>query len=221
MSVLRSGPQLTSAFEAAYGAPGRIVRKGIDTERPDDFFAVIPSGLVITPTHFLLISQVRSYSDPLAALTESEDAGDVHAASGGLALHVFRNAGGTRGEITASAPFIGGGVGFGTPAPWEVRTDLLAGPVLLVRSGFGQQGCVVAYDVLYEPLLDVSTPRTEPILMRYQDPTADLTEARIDPVPQHDGFVVRYTGGITRVVRYMRMGDRYVPDTPQDELPAC
>jgi hypothetical protein len=213
---------LSTAFAAVYGSAERYVANGVDPRRPDDRFRVRPSALVIADTNEILISSVTSHGlSPESADGDDDGLHDAHSQFGGLAVHVFGRRDGRRGELVATAPYLEGGLGFGSAAEWTIRTDLLSTPALLVQVGFQQMGCLLDHRVLYAPLQNVGQALTTPMLVLHESPLQDLTEGKIEAVERDRSFLIRYSGGLSRAVTYKRSPSGFVADTPRDQLLSC
>jgi hypothetical protein len=206
-NILRSGPQLTEAFNAAFGQSPPATA-ALNPEKPDKTYEFLPSALISTRNNFFLLSSARNLED-------------CHACSGGLIVHLFNKSGESRGSVVHMLRFVEGGSGFGNAAEWTLRTDLFNSPALLVQYGFMAQGCIVGGVDIYE-MTESKLAKRAQVLTEQGSPSQDATEGQIQAGTRGESFTVHYTGAFQKTVTFTRAGEEeYSSDTPASALPAC
>jgi hypothetical protein len=209
VKVLRSGPLLDAAFVSAYGSPAPV-EKSPDSSSPDLIFVYSPGGLIETADRFFLVTEAEG----------KKDVADFHAASGGLAFHIFQKSGDNLGNLVKAVPFQQSGYGFGRAPEWKLRTDLFSSPALVVESGFAQMGCVISRVGLLELTGSDVVPRAD-VLIHHEYPTQGKSDGVIEDVVRDRSFSVRYTGTFDATAHYTRQGNEYKSDIPDSSLPSC
>ena len=195
--------RMPDAFAAAFGASTeRSVGKGGEARK----LAFEPFKLLKTATGYALLANGK--------MSEGS-----HAETGALSVSYLRW--GPKGfELTGQWLEAAGGETFGAPPETTVRTDLLAGPVILAKAGGMWGGCAMSWtDVL---TLGANGPtKLASVQTGYETEEAGITGV-ITPTDGRSGFAASYKGDDVKVPRvvYTVRGDKAVPDL-EPGLPSC
>ncbi len=195
--------RMPDAFAAAFGASTeRSVGKGDEARK----LTFAPLKLIRTASGYALLASGKMKDGS-------------HAETGALSVSYLRwGAKGFEpaGQWLEAAP----GEGFGAPPETTVRTDLLAGPVILAKAGGMWGGCAMSWtDVL---TLGPNGPvKLASVQTGYETEEAGITGV-ITPTDGRTGFAANYKGDDVTVPRvtYTVRGDKAVPDL-EAGLPSC
>jgi hypothetical protein len=195
--------KLPDAFAAAFpGAPTRSVGKG-DEARSLNYE---PLQLLKTATGYALLANGK--------MSEGS-----HAETGALSISYLRW--GPKGfELSGQWLEAASGETFGAPPQTTVRTDLLAGSVVLAKAGGMWGGCAMSFtDVL---TLGPNGPKTLASVQTGYETEEMGISAVITPTDGRTGFAANYKGDDVKVpkVTYTVRGDKAVPDI-EAGLPTC
>ena len=195
--------RLPDAFEAAFpGSPVRSVGKGAEARS----LRYEPLRLLRTASGYALLANGKM-------------AEGSHAETGALSVSYLRW--GPKGfEPAGQWLEAAGGETFGAPPETTVRTDLLAGPVVLAKAGGMWGGCAMSWtDVL--TLGPKGPTRLASVQTGYVTEEMDIS-GEILPTDGRTGFAASYKGDEVKVPRvtYTVRGDKAVPDI-DPALPGC
>jgi hypothetical protein len=195
--------KLSDAFAVAFpGAPTRSVGKGDEVRT----LRYEPLRLLKTTTGYALLANGK--------MSEGS-----HAETGALSVSYLRW--GPKGfELSGQWLEAASGDTFGAPPETTVRTDLLAGPVVLAKAGGMWGGCAMSFtDVL---TFGPNGPKTLASVQTGYETEEMGISAVITPTDGRTGFAANYKGDDVKVpkVTYTVRGDKAVPDI-EDALPTC
>lgn len=129
-----------------------------------------------------------------ALISSGHVEGAGHATPGALAIHYLRREG--EGFLRVEVPpmFIAGGSS-GAPPTFEIRTDLMPAPTVVIESGFTNQGetCVVTDLVELTPSHPVQRALDIPTARETQD-GEDAWASTLEPGRRGRDFAVQYSG---------------------------
>ncbi len=151
-----------------------------------------------------------------------EDAG--HGEAGVIAVYYLRESGDGFTLAKAYPEAVTAG-SFGDLADWSVSPAFAKMPTLVVEGGGTWQGCTVAFAELVE--LRPDGPATvASVPMVYDDSgmveeSPQSLEGEITDIVQDRSFTVRYKGTRSFAERYVRRGDRFVPEGGESQVPGC
>lgn len=208
-NIQRSGPELAAAFKAAFGvaSPATVRPDPIDDNDPSTIRTFTPAALITSQSGTYLISQGQGI----------ENVSDCHACAGGLMVYKMD---GPRGQPQRWFIDLSLG-GFGGPADWAIRTDLLYGPALMVSSGGTWQGCSGRWDTVYELTPNGLVERVPGIQTSVETPIGEQSDGTITAEARGQSFLVRYTGDGALTARYTRKGETFTTDANIASLPTC
>lgn len=195
--------RMPDAFAAAFGAsPERSVGKGGEARK----LTFEPLRLIKTSTGYALLANGK--------MKEGS-----HAEIGALSVSYLRW--GAKGfEPAGQWLEAAAGETFGAPPETTVRSDLLAGPVILAKAGGMWGGCAMSWTEVLT--LGPNGPvKLASVQTGYETEEAGITGV-ITPTDGRTGFAANYKGDDVTVPRvtYTVRGDKAVPDL-EAGLPSC
>lgn len=191
-------PDLAGMFVAAFGEqPPATVRA--------------PTGGRESLLHYKPVAAIRAGSGRI--LISEGETEDCHGCFGRLAIHYVASSKGGF-VVSGSWPHFVVGNGWGKPPDWSIRRDLLANPVIEVRTHFGNQG----YDCDWISLVELTPTgpivRLDTTVAGYDntgavgDEVGEKTAAVIVPGIA-GGFSLRYRGSRAGQMNYVMIDGEY------------
>lgn len=201
------------AFRLAFGAPPPAKRSGKLPGYDND------QDLTYSPGKLIPVG------DQVALVSTAVNASDCHACSGALAIHYFRRDA-TAWSVSASAPEIVAGNGFGQPPGWRLRTDLGPGQWIQTDFGWTGQGYTCNSVDLIELTPDGPMLRAASIPVHYDNAGAVMDESEAE---RQDGTLswadgklrVTYTGKRAGIAEYELVGGKFVRRSGHDLFQDC
>lgn len=163
--------------------------------------------------------------DQVALVSTAVNQSDCHACSGALAVHYFRRSG-DGWEVSASAPELVAGNGFGQPPEWRLRTDLGPGQWIQTEFGWTGQGYTCNSVDLIELTPTGPELRAASIPVHFDNAGAIMDESEAE---RQDGVLswangklrVTYSGRRSGVAEYELVGGKYVRRSGHDLFEDC